>query len=114
MDSTLLYESKRKGSTPLQATMKHDKWIGREVMYTSASGREYIAVVHSIPENPDHGYTNLPTVKLSFENLDRPGKFIIKDRVAPRSSHSRQHWQPLKGGKQLWEKKEDGSFNFYD
>lgn len=95
---------------------KHDKWIGREVDYCSGSGKHYIAVVHSIPENPDHKYTDLPTVKLSFENADRPGKFIIKERVMPRNEHwnTCRTWHPLKDGKQLWEKREDGLTYFVE
>lgn len=82
---------------------KHDRWIGREVDYVSGSGRHYVAIVHAIPENPDHGYTDLPTVTLSFENCDRPGKSIKKRRVLPRQeSWVRGTWAPLEGFSHNW------------
>ena len=94
---------------------RHDKWIGREVDYVSGSGKHYIAIVYEIPENPDHGYSDLPTVKLSFENIDRPGKRIMKERVIPRDERIvRGTWAPLEGGKQLWEKRADGKTYFCD
>lgn len=82
--------------------MKHNKWIGREIEYVSGSGRHYVAIVHDIPEKPDHGYTDLPTVMLSFENADRPGKRIVKNRVIPMDRSIgwiRGHWAPLECGK---------------
>ncbi len=93
--------------------MNYDKWIGREVDYISGSGRHYVAIVTSIPENPDHYYTDLPTVNLIFENADRPGKYIKKRRVLPRViDNAVLTWAPLEGGKQLWEKREDGKTYF--
>jgi hypothetical protein len=93
----------------------YDKWIGREVDYCSQSGKHYRAIVSSIPENPSHGYSDLSTVRLIFENCDRPGKFIKKDGVIPRDKYIiKGTWAPLEDGKQLWEKKEDGKTYFCD
>jgi hypothetical protein len=95
----------------------YDKWIGREVDYCSKSGKHYRAIVSSIPENPKHGYSDLPAVRLIFENRDRPGKFIKKERVIPRDESIgwvRGTWAPLEDGRQLWEKREDGKTYFCD
>lgn len=94
--------------------MNYDQWIGREVEYTSASGKRYTAVVHHVSEDSEH---DLPTVSLSFELKDRPGKRIVKHEVPPKIEDDglvEQTWQPLSGGRQLWEKRSDGKTYFCD
>ena len=90
--------------------MNFDDLIGRQVIYTSRSGREYIAIVTHIPLNPEHGYTELPSVSLMFENVDRPEKYIKKERVIPQGGGLSKNmtWRPYPEGKQLWNK--DGFF----
>lgn len=55
--------------------------IGKEAIYISSTGKKYKATITNIPENPNHGYSHLPTVSLSFRDLN--GKLIRKDRVVP-------------------------------
>jgi hypothetical protein len=90
--------------------MDHNDWVGRQVIYTSGSNREYIAIVTRIPPNPEHGYTDLPTVSLMFKNIDRPGKYIKRERVIPHciGFSKTLTWRPYPEGKQLWNK--DGFF----
>lgn len=69
-------------------------WVGQKVHYTSRSGKKYVAMIDVIPENPVHGWTDLPTVSLSFR--DERGKLVRKGRVMPRSErYRRKVWEPL-------------------
>ena len=71
------------------------KWVGKEITYTSGSGKRYKATIDAIPQRPDHKYTDLPTVSLSFR--DERNKLIRKERVIPADTSMR--------GTQVWEQK---------
>lgn len=82
---------------------KFEHLIGREIKYISSSGKEYIAIVTAIPENPIHGYTNLPSVSLVFK--DNRGKYIKKSIVCPFQEiwMTTQVWKEYPEGKHRWE-----------
>lgn len=62
--------------------------VGEAVTYISASGRQWKAVVTTIPENPWHGFTDLPTVSLQFRN--ERNKLVRKVRVLPQTERYRR------------------------
>lgn len=92
---------------------KYEELVGREVKYRSGSGKEYVAIVTHIPEKPEHGYIDLPSVSLMFKDVR--GKYIKKSRVIPKDKEgffTTQVWWPFPEGKQLWQKREDGKTYF--
>ena len=63
---------------------KFQELIGKEAIYRSASGIEYLAVITNIPINPEHKNTCFPTVSLEFRNQNN--KLMRKERVLPREA----------------------------
>lgn len=101
--------------------MNYNEWIGREVDYISASGKHHVAIVRAILDYPLH--SSWPMVRLTFQ--DHRNKNIIKERVLPRLGWTvidgvsqavmdEKTWAPLEGGRQLWERREDGKDYFCD
>lgn len=69
-----------------------DSWIGKRVTYVSGSGRTYSALVTGLPENPHHGYSDLPGVLLEFRN--ERGKLVRKHAIPEGHSFTTQVWRP--------------------
>lgn len=67
--------------------MKFEELIGKRVIYTSGSGKEYEAFVTMIPSRPEHAYSPLPTVSLEFR--DNRNKLVRKERVIPEDNRFR-------------------------
>lgn len=67
--------------------MKNFKeFIGKEVVYTSASFKKYKAIIVGISDNPKNEYTDLPTVSLEFR--DEKNKLVKKNRVIPAENYN--------------------------
>lgn len=72
---------------------KFESLIGRIVIYTSLSGKDYSAKIYDIPEYPSLGNTYEPIVSLEFR--DERNKLVRKERVLPKdgSSYTTTVWR---------------------
>ena len=75
--------------TSIKTKNARKELVGKEVIYTSGSMKQYHAVITDVPESPFHGFTERPTVSLQFNN--EIGKLTKKSRVMPFVKNAYSH-----------------------